>query len=161
METENVQAKVDVPAVTQTATPVATPVATAEASTQSTVLWVLGSVFALVVLVGAGMWLYQKGGPAQDAMMAKDTMMDTTKKAEVVPAAKEVLTPTAAAAAAAEARLPNTVGKKAVDDFTATFETNHSGDATVIDGEKDSEASDVDSLGNSNSLHSAYDEASL
>ena len=133
----------------------------AEASTQNTVLWVLGSVFALVVLVGAGMWLYQKGNPAQNAMMAKDAMMDTTKKAEVVPAAKEVLTPTAAAEAAAEAKAPNVAGKKAVDDFTATFETNHSGDAAVIDGEKDSEASDVDSLGNNNSLHSAYDEASL
>lgn len=158
METENAEVKVETPIVAPAATPVAS---VPSASTQNTVLWVLGSVFALVVLVGAGMWLYQSGGRAQNTMMAKDAMIDTTKKAEVAPAAKEVLTPTAAAAAAVDSKTPNTAGRKAADDFATSFETNHGGDATVMDAEKDSEASDVDSMGNNNSLHSAYDEASL
>jgi beta-lactamase regulating signal transducer with metallopeptidase domain len=162
METENIQAKVDVPVAAQAATPATTPVAVTEANTQSTVLWVLGSVFALIVLVGAGMWLYQRDGQSGKATVVKEVMVDVAaKKSEVVPAAKEVLTPTAAAAADAEVKTPNTAGRKAADDFAASFETNHSGDATLMDGEKDSEASDVDSLGNNNSLHSAYDEASL
>lgn len=162
METENAEVKVEAPVVVEAA-PAVTHTVAAEASTQNTVLWVLGSVFGLVVLVGAGMWLYQQGGRSNQAMTAKEAMAAdaAAKKVEAVPAAKEVLTPTAAAAAAVEAKTPNTAGRKAADDFATSFETNHSGDATVMDSEKDSEASDVDSLGNNNSLHSAYDETSL